>query len=220
MKLFLATKLSVEQCKERLHNAIDPVPTPEERMNSVPNTTWAPDPLPGAGRRVTGFGYSPGTRPVVGTIDDTTFHLEKLVVQSDNRGGPNAPPGIGRCCTGHLQSAPYGTLIELEVERSISSIALIFVACLFAVLFGFVGFLVIYAYFTGAPTSKGDSFGSCMPVLVFAFALVLSLIAQQTGKAEREYLLKLVKLACQATPLAAQKIRAGEGYTGKTGHLS
>src|SRR5690349_21730749 len=85
MKLFLATKLTLEECTERLHNAIDPIPTTEERLNTTPNTSWSPDPLPAAGRRTTGFGYSPGTRPVVGTIEDNTFHLEKLIVQSGNR---------------------------------------------------------------------------------------------------------------------------------------
>jgi hypothetical protein len=219
MKLFLATKLTVEECKERLHNAIDPVPTPEERMNTVPNTTWAPNPLPSAGGRVTGFGYSPGTRPVVGSIQDNTFDLEKLIVQSGNRNGPNAPPSIGPHCTGRLQSAPYGTLIEIEVERPISNIVLVFVACLFAVLFGVVGFLVLYTYFTTPPTSKGGVFDSCMPVLVFAAPLVLTLIAQQTGKAESEYLLKFVRIVCQASSLSAWKRRKGEGYTGKTQHL-
>jgi hypothetical protein len=220
MKLLLATKLSVEQCKERLYNAIDPIPTPEERVNNAPNTTWTPDPLPGGGRKTTGFGYSPGTRPVVGTIQDNTFQLERLVVQNNYRSGPNERPGIGPCCTGRLQSAPYGTLIELEMDRPLGSIALIFVIGLFAVLFVLVGFLVLSTYLIGASTSKGGGFGSCMPVLVFAFPLVLSLIVQQTGKAEREYLLKLVKLVCRATPLAAQKVDAGEGYTGKTGRLS
>jgi hypothetical protein len=226
MKQFLATKLTIEQCAQRLHNTIDPVPTPEERLNTAPNTTWAPDPLPGAGQRTTGFGYSPGTRPVVGTIQDGTFHLEKRVAQSSYGHGPNATPIIGATCTGRLQPAPYGTLIELEMERPSSSVLLIFVTGLFAVVFGLIGLLVLSTYLTGIhptpPTSKGDAggFGSCILVLLFVVPLVLSLIAQQTGNAEREYILKLVKLVCQATPLAAQKVSAEEGYTGKTGHLS
>ena len=39
MKQFLATKLTIEQCAQRLHNTIDPIPTPEERLNTAPNTT-------------------------------------------------------------------------------------------------------------------------------------------------------------------------------------
>lgn len=219
MKLFLATKLTVEQCTQRLHNAIDPVPTPEERMNTAPNTTWSPDPLPGAGRRTTGFGYSPGTRPVVGIIEDNTFHLEKLVVQSGNRNGPNAPPSIGPHCTGRLQAAPYGTLIELEMEQPGSNILLVFMTGLFAMLFGLATISVLYTYLTSTSIPKGDILGSCMPVLVFAAPLVLTLVAQQTGKAESEYLLKFVRIVCQASSLSAWKRRKGEGYTGKTQHL-
>ena len=112
------------------------------------------------------------------------------------------------------------------MERPSSSVLLIFVTGLFAVIFGLIGLLVLSTYLTGThpatPTSKGDAggFGSCVLVLLFVVPLVLSLIAQQTGNAEREYILKLVKLVCQATPLAAQKVASGEGYTGKTGHLS
>jgi hypothetical protein len=58
-----------------------------------------------------------------------------------------------------------------------------------------------------------------MPVLVVAFAMVLTLVAQQTGKSESEYLLKFVRIVCQASSLSAWKRRKGEGYTGKTQHL-
>jgi hypothetical protein len=222
MKLFLATKLTVEQCTQRLHNAIDPIPPSTERVNSANNTTWSTDPLPGAGQRTTGFGYSPGTRPVVGALQDGKFRLEKRVVKSGLR---NAPPVIGAVCNGHVQPAPYGTLIELEVERPGSSVVFIFFTGLFAAVFGLVGLVVLYTYLTGtqAPTAKGDpgGFGCCILVMLFAlFPLVLSLIAQQTGNAEREYLLKFVKLVCQAASLEAQEADTERGYTGKTQRLS
>jgi hypothetical protein len=226
MKLFLATKLSVEQCKQRLHNAIDPVPSDNDWAKKANNTTFSPDPLPSAGQKMTGFGYSPGTRPVVGTIEANTFHLEKVMVQSNYRSSSDERIGIGPVCTGQLQSASYGTLIELEMKRPSSSIILLLMVSFFAILFVLVALGTLYTYVTGASArafaARGDAsggFGSCIFVMLSAFPLFLSLLVQQSGQAEREYLLEFVKLVCHATPLAAQKVSAGEGYTGKTQHL-
>lgn len=219
MKMFLATKLTVEQCADRLHNAIDPVPAPEERVKSAQKTTWSPSPLPGAGRRTTGFGYAPGTRPVVGTIADGRFYLEKRVVYSR---GSNQTPIIAASCSGHMQPAPYGTLIELEMQRPRSSILHSFLAGLFSLVFGLVGVCMLSAYFTGAataPASKTDLLGACVAVLFLAFPLVIFLTTLQAGAAERQYLLKFLRLVCQASSLSARKMRKGEGYTGATQRL-
>ena len=225
MKLFLATKLTVEQCTQRLHNAIDPIPPSNERVKSANTTTWSTDPLPGAGHRTTGFGYAPGTRPVVGAIQDGTFRLEKRVVHTTFGSGSSAFPVVGANCNGQLQPAPYGALIELEMERPASSVVFIFFTGLFAALFGLVGLVVLSTYLTGtqAPTAKGDpgGFGCYIVVVLFTlFPLVLSLIAQQTGHVEREYLLKFVKLVCHAASLEAQEPDTERGYTGKTQRLS
>jgi hypothetical protein len=49
MPLFLTTILSAEQCIERLRNAIDAIPPPEERVASAVKTTWSSTPLPAVG---------------------------------------------------------------------------------------------------------------------------------------------------------------------------
>ena len=216
MKLFLATKLSVEECKERLHNAIDPIPTPEERLNSAPNTTGSPDPLLQAGRRTEGFGYAPGTRPVIGTIEDNTFQLEKLVVQRHSR---TQTPIFGSNCKGRLQPASYGTLIEVEMEEPSGNILLLFVASVFAILFVGAGIMMLFTYLAATQLSRDDVFGACCVVLIPGFAMVLSLALHQTGKAERQYFLKFLKVVCQAVSLKDEAARSKQGYTGKTERL-
>jgi hypothetical protein len=219
MKLFLATKLSVEECKERLHNAIDPIPTTEERENKSPNTTSSPDPLSSAGRRVTGFGYSPGTRPVVGTIEGNTFNLEKLVVQTRDTSGPQTSLDIAPQCTGKFEAASYGTLIEVEMEEPSGNILLLFASGFFAILFVLASVVILFTYITGTQASRQDVFGSCCIILILGFPTVLSLVLHQTNKSDRQYLLKFLKVVCQAVSLKEEEARSKQGYTGKTQRL-
>ena len=101
MKLVLATKLSIEECTKRLNNAIDPIPLVAERGHKPHSPSLSPDPLPDAGRRVTGFGYSPGTRPVLGTIKDGVFHFEKREPERIGS-GPNRWIANASECNGRL----------------------------------------------------------------------------------------------------------------------
>jgi hypothetical protein len=227
MTLFLATKLTVEQCTEHLNNAIDPIPPRDERVRSANNTTWRPDPLPDAGWRMDGFGYSPGTRPVVGTIGSSKFHFEKRVVHASFGNGPKAPPVISSGCNGRLLPAAYGTLIEVDLEQPSSNVAFVFITGLFAVIFGLACVSLLVSYLSGtyptAPTSHGDHgavMGPCILVMMFLVPLAMTLVGVHSGQEDGKYLLKFVRQVCEATLLDAAPEDATGGYTGKTQRLS
>jgi hypothetical protein len=217
--LRLKSNLTVEQCIERLKNAIDPIPPEEERVQSATNTTWSPDPLPQAGRRTTGFGYTAGTRPVVGTITDSQFRLEKRIVNS----AVGQRPVVDAYCTGHISPAAQGTLIDLDMERPSSSGAYLALLGLFAAIFAWVGINVLLVLFSSgsavapaASTDLGSKIGPCIVALLFAFPLILLLVNSQNSGRDREYLLRFVKLVCEARLVESPQPQGGTAYTGKT----
>lgn len=118
-------------------------------------------------------------------------------------------------CDGRLQEAPYGTLIELEMERP--SFGGVFVAVTLGIsaLFGYLDILGFRAYFTGVHHDTAALF--FFSLLCFV-PLMMALTRYFTGKADGEYFLEFIKQVCRASKLRA--LKTGKGYTGKTQHLS
>jgi hypothetical protein len=203
--LRLKSNLSVEQCIERLGNAIDPIPLAAERAYSGNKTTWSPDPLPGAGRRTTGFGYAAGTRPVVGTISGAQFRLEKRLVNASFGEGYRAVAIIDATCTGRVTKSAEGTLVELDSEQPNSSSAHVVLLGLVAIIFGLMGISLLLNYLSGvnaaAPSSApdpADTGGWCVLVLLLIGPLIGLLENNKNTRNDREYLISFVKQVCEA----------------------
>jgi hypothetical protein len=222
--VLLATKLTAEQCNERLRNAIDPIPPLHERVRSGNKTTWSTNPLPGAGRRTTGFGYAPGTRPVVGTIIDGHFRLEKRLVSASFGNTAGAAPVVAACCSGHVLPLEHGAQIEVDMERPGSSQAYLVLIGLFAGIVALPGIMLLLSYLSGsdapAPVTSRDVFGCCTLMMIVLFPLVLLAVGAQSGQTDREYLLKFLKQVCEASAFDNVTPHDGRGYTGKTQRLS
>ena len=212
----LMSPLSPATCAERLENAIDPIPPEAERVRSVLKTTANPYPLRHAGRRTVGFGYSPGTRPVVGTITDGQFHLEKRDVLY----GGNSPgtPIIEVYCTGQLSPITHGTLIEVAFEqpkRFRSSLAALAIVAAIAPL----PLICLLASYTGQELDRGSTLGFCIFVLFAVVPLVVLKLEATTSKVKEAYLLRFVKEVCEATPVESSP-QDDAAYTGVTHRLS
>lgn len=208
MRVYFSTSLSLEECTQRLLNAIDPIPPLRERARSAMTTTANPSPLPAAGQRVTGFGYAPGTRPVVGTLIEHHFHIEKKAVAQSRRGGAI----VRAIYTGDLIATAQGTKIVADVQfRTRGSL----IAGVCIKLFGFALFITltvplllfllfsIDVYGTGPiPVSRSDMFPTfCFPILFFTFGLFFLLQGRIGSRAEAQYLTRFIEQTWAAIPI-------------------
>jgi hypothetical protein len=214
--LLLTTALSMEECITRLNNAIDRPRPCEDYTRSGWATTWNPSPLPGAGRRTHGFGYASGTRPVIGTLSDGQFCLEKRVV---DRAGPVAR------CTGLLCPIARGTLIEIKMSFPGSGgSALVGLLILGLLLIGVLLFDLLIAFIAstqGMQVDSGARLGQCAAMLaVLGLLGAVVSASEQKGHAESKYLLALLEQVCEATRIPSPAPEQGRAYTGKTQRLS
>jgi hypothetical protein len=212
------SNLSIEACIERLANAIDPIPPQAERVRSGSQTTYAPQPLPAAGRRTTGFGYAAGTRPVVGAITDRQFRLEKRVVTAWYGSRWSGKLIIAARCTGRLSPLAHGTLIEMDMRRPTSSLVSLVGVGLIALFVALLGSCLLPVFLSGQADRK-EILGFCVIVLIFVVLLGAFGVMSQTSQTDRAYLLRFVEQVCEATLLEGPAPHERTAYTDETRRL-
>lgn len=208
MDVVFNTTLCVDQCIERLQQAIDPIPAWHERAASAHKTTWSLRPLRAAGQRTTGFGYAPGTRPVVGTVTEHHFHLEKKVVPFER----GRIPIVHAVCKGEFIALERGTDLSITIQNPVRARG----RCLMSLLIVPLGLfccvtlpVLLQVVFgingvgNGSPAlDRQDVFPLfCLPAVFFVGIVALILGERAAIQQEQEYLLSFLQQVCDAHPL-------------------
>lgn len=224
MDLRFRSPLSLHECTQRLHDAIDPIPPQKERARSAWMTTWAVSPLSAAGQRTTGFGYTPGTRPVVGTFTENHFRLERKAVASRGQ-----VPIIRAVCIGELTPTENGTQIAANIQRPLTAntvgsgcallmgIGLFSLATMPALLRLLFGIDILGAG-GPSPSNQDLTFTFCFTLVFLLGGLGMLFGEYSAFQQEARYLIRFVEQVCTATPTAAS-VPIERAYTGKTRRL-